>query len=81
MRMLSGRVGRDDGLGALFGEPVAQALGVAGSVGDEAPRARRAGEQIARSSEVVGIAGCEQEADRPAAIIRQRMDFRGAPAA
>ena len=78
--MLSGWVGRDDCLGAVFGEPVTQAFGIVGSVGDKASRAWCDGQEIARPSEIMGIARRKQEDDRPAAIVRQRMDFRSAPA-
>lgn len=79
--MLAGRVWRDDRLRTAFGEPVTQAPGVVGSVGDEAQRARHDGQQSPGAVEVVGIARGEFESEGPALIVGQRMDLRRAAAA
>ena len=79
--MLAGRVWRDDRLRTAFGKPVAQALGVVGSVGEEAQRTRHDGQQSSSAIEVVGIAWGEFEGDGPALIVGQRMDLRRAATA
>lgn len=75
MRMLSGRVGRDDGLDVAFGEFVTQAFGVIGSVGQQAARTADHSDQDACTDQVVGIARRDHEGEWPADVVGQRVDF------
>lgn len=79
--MLAGRVWRDDRLCAPLGEPVTQALGIVGSISDEARRTGHDGEQGTSAVEVMGVAGRELKSDRPTEIVAQRVDFGRATAA
>jgi hypothetical protein len=81
MGVLASGIWRDDRLGSARREPVAQAPGVVGSVGDEAHRARHDRQQGACAGEAVDVAGGEFEGARPAALVRQGVDFRRAAAA
>ncbi len=81
MGMLTGRIWRDHRFGTAFGKPVAQAPGVVGAVCDQACRARQQSEKGSSAIEIVGIAGSKLEGERPAPIIRQRVDLRRAATA
>ena len=81
MGMLAGRIWRDHRFGTAFGKPVAQAPGVVSTVCDQACRARQQSQKGSSAIEIVGIAGGELESERPAPIIRQRVDLRRTAAA
>jgi hypothetical protein len=73
--MFAGWVGRDHRLDAPLCQPIPQAVGVIGSVGQETPRRWNGWQQIACGRQVVTVAGGDQEGDRPATILGQRVDF------
>jgi hypothetical protein len=77
--MLARWVWRNDGVASAFCEPVAQSTRIIGSVGDELARRWNAAEDDLGSDQVVRVAGCEAELQRPADFVRHRMDFAGAP--
>ena len=77
VRMLAGWLWRDDDLAAAFGEPVAQGPGIVGAVGDELARGAGDGEQVARSVQVAGVAGGEDEGERAAELVGQRVNLGG----
>lgn len=78
--MFAGRVGRDDGFYATLCQPIAEAAGIIGSIGQEPSRRSNGWQQIACGRQIVAIAGCDQESNRAASILGQRVDFCGAPA-
>ena len=79
--MLAGRIWRDHGFDAACGEFVAQALGVIGSIGQQAAWTADHADQIACTDQVVGVARGNQEGQGAADIIGQRVDFGRLPAA
>ena len=62
-------------------QPIPQAVGVIGSVSQQASRRWNGRQQIACGRQVVTVARRDQEGDGPAAIFGQRVDFAGAAAA
>jgi hypothetical protein len=72
---------RDDGLGALFGEQVAQVVCVVGFVGEKAPDRAGTFDQLGCDGDVVDIAGRQNEDARPAFCVRERMELAGLAAA
>ena len=58
MRMLAGRVWRDD---SFDREPVAQASCVVGAIGQQATRQPGGGQEFLGASEIVAVTGCDQE--------------------
>ena len=79
--MLAGRIGRDHRLDTAPCQPIPQAVSVVCSVSEQPTRRRNRRQQFARRWQVMTIAGCDQEGDRPAAILGQRVDFGRAPTA
>ena len=77
MRMLAGRIWRDDGFDPPLREFLAQASGIIGSVGDDALRPKPQGEQAASTVEVVNVSSCDQQGIRSPDLIGQRVDFGG----
>src|SRR5580698_9415565 len=75
MWMLAGWIGRDDSLDPALGELFAQALGVIGSVGQQAARMLNHADQGSRADKIVGVAGRDHEGERPAYVVGQRVDF------
>lgn len=78
--MLARRIGWDHGLDLVLGQPIAQAVGVVGSIRNQTPGWSDRRQQIACGRKIMAIAGGDQESDRPAAVFGQRMDFGGATA-
>ncbi len=74
--MFARRIGRDDGLGPSLGKPVAQGSGVIGAIRQQAPLRTPDGKQGSGALEIMGVAGRENEGDRAACIVGQRVDFR-----
>ena len=73
--------GRDDGLDVSGSEPCAQAVGIIGFVGEQAPGRGDRTEQRYGDADVSDIARCQGDGDRSAAIVGQAVDFaRPAPA-
>ena len=79
--MLAGWVWRDDGLDAAFCQPIAQAGRVVGSIGEQPAGRRTVAKRSRAAGEVVAVAGRDQERQRAAQIVGQRVDFGRAPAA
>ena len=79
--MLARRIGRNDGLGTAFRQPIAQTVGVVGSIRDQPSGRRNRWQQIPCGGKIVAITGGDQERERTAAVFSQRVDFGGAPAA
>ena len=79
--MFAGWIGRDDGGYAALCQPIPQAIGVIGSVGQQTAGQWDCRQKIACGEQVVAVTRCDQEGDRAAAILGQRMDFGGAAAA
>jgi hypothetical protein len=61
MRMLAGRVWRDDSFDPAFSEPVAKASCVVGAIGQQATRQPGGGQEFSGASEIVAVTGCDQE--------------------
>ncbi len=78
--MFAGRIGRNDRLAAAFGKPEPQLPGIVGPVGNQPSGNGDAVPHLPRANQVVGVAGGDGEGQRPAGLIRQRMDFAGASA-
>ena len=81
MRMLAGRIWRDHGLNAPCSQLIAQASGVIGSIGQETARTADHVDQIACTHQIMGVTRGNQEGQRTANIVGQRVDFSGLPAA
>ncbi len=81
MRVLSGRIGRDDSLGAALLEPLSKPSRVVGSVSDQLTWRGNERQQVKRTVQVMGIARRQREGDGPAARIRQGVDLGRATAA
>lgn len=73
--MLARGIGRDDGFCSSLGEPVAQTCSIIGAVGEQLVAGAAYGEQRLGAGQVVGIAGREDEGDRPTGVVAQRVDF------
>lgn len=72
------RSGRgDDGFDAPILEPVAQAVGIIGFVGEQAPGWSCSAQQRYRHADIGDVARCQREGDRSAAIVGQAMDLAG----
>jgi hypothetical protein len=61
MGMLSGRIGRDDGLDPTRGQFCAQAVGIIGSIGQETAWMGNHADQAACAEQVVGVARRDQK--------------------
>jgi hypothetical protein len=81
VRMLAGRIGRDYRLDPPLGQLLAQAVGITSSVGQEAAGMGDHADEAASTDQIVGITGRDHEGQRPADMIRQRVDFCRLPAA
>ena len=79
--MLARWVGRDDGLSPAFGKPVAQGPGVIGAVRQQTALGTTDFEQRPGALEVMDVAGCENEGDRAACVVCQRVELRRPAAA
>lgn len=79
--MLAGRIGRDHRFCSAVRQPITQAVGIVSSVSQQSSGWRRSWQQLACGREIMAIAGGNQESDRTAVILGQRVDFGGAPAA
>ena len=79
--MLSGRIGRDNGLGAAPLEPLSKPSRIVGSVRDQSTWRWNERQQVERTVEVMGVARRQREGDGPAARIRQGVDLGRATAA
>lgn len=77
VRMFAVGLRRDDDVAAALGEPFAQGPGVVGAVGDELAGSTGDGEQVARSVQVAGVARGEDEGERAAELVGQRVNFGG----
>lgn len=75
MRMFACRIGRDHRFDTPPGEFIAQAVGVIGSVGQQASRMAHHADQAACTDQIVRVARCDEEGDRTADLVGQRMDF------
>ena len=73
--------GWNNSLDATGFEPVTQAVRVISFICDQVFRQRDGTQQRHGHADVGNVAGRQREGDRPAAIIGQTMDFRGATAA
>jgi hypothetical protein len=81
MRMLAGRIWRDHGLDTACGQFVAQAPGIVSSIGQQTAWIADHADQTACADQVVGVARGNQEGERTADVVGQRVDFGGLPAA
>lgn len=72
--------GWDDGLDVSRGQPVTQAVGIIGFIGEQPLWWNDRTEQRDGHSDVGDIAWCQGDGDRSAAIIGQAMDLAGPPA-
>lgn len=75
MGTLARRVGRDHGLAAPRGEPVAELVGIIGAIRDQRARQRRAFQQGAGADEIVAIARRDREGDGTAVLIGYGVNF------
>ena len=73
-------MGRDDRLASALGQPIAKLAGIVGTVGDQLLRRGDAFEQGGGTNQVVHLAGCHGESDRPADIVGQGVNL-GRPSA
>lgn len=80
VRVLAGRVGRDDRLAAVLGKPVAQGSCIIGTVGEQAVGRSGDGQQIARTAQIVGIARRQHQSARPPQLVGQRVNLGGTSA-
>jgi hypothetical protein len=80
VRVFSSWVGRDDGLAAAFGQPIAEFPGVIGAISDEPLGCRDAPQKRRHADEVMGLASCHGESDRAASTVGYGMNF-GRPSA
>ena len=69
MRVLARWVGRDDGLTAPLGEPVAQATGIVGPIGDQGLGCGNASQQSLGACEVMDLPGGDGEGPRAAVFV------------
>jgi hypothetical protein len=79
--VLSGRIGRDNSLGAALLEPLAKPSRIIGSVRDQSMWCGNERQQVERTVQIMGIARRQREGDGPAARIGQGVDLGRAPAA
>src|SRR5690606_5972121 len=77
---LARRVGRDDRLASPLSQPVTGLASVIGAVRQQAARHRTALKDKSRSDQIMGVAGCEGEAEGPAMLVGQGMNL-GSPSA
>lgn len=68
--------GRNNGFGANLGDELSNRIAVVTSVGDDAA-SRLAVQKCRRLRQIVGLAGRENEAQRPAECVREQMDLGG----
>jgi hypothetical protein len=78
--MLAGGIGRNDGLAAALGQPIAQLAGVVGTVGDQLSGCRDALHQRRRADQIMGLSGRDGEGQRPAGVVGYGVNF-GRPSA
>lgn len=71
--------GRNDRFAALFGDEIAQAIGVVGAVGQHV-FGLQAADQVAGRGHIVLLAGAEHEAHRQAESIDYSVDLGSEPA-
>lgn len=81
MWMLTGRIWRDHRLDMACGQFIAQAPGIVGSIGQRAARTVDHADQVASADQIIGVTRGNQEGQRTADIVNQRVDFGGLPAA
>ena len=67
--------GRDDGLNVSGSKPRAQAVGIIGFVGEQAPGRSDRTEQRYGDADVSDVARCQGDGDRSAAIVGQAVDL------
>ena len=79
-RLLSARGRGNHGLDALRGEELAQAVGIIGSVRDDAPDRAGSGQERNRHGEVVDVARGQKQHARPALLVAQGMNLGRTPA-
>lgn len=79
MRVFAGGVWWDDGDGAAFCQPVAQAARVVSAVGQQATGRAGDGKKCLGAVEVVPIAGGQHQSERPPGRVGQRVELAGAP--
>jgi len=59
--MLASWVWRDDRLDPAFCEPIAQARGIIGAIGEEPAGQANCCQELSGAGEIVAVAGCNQE--------------------
>lgn len=73
--MFAGRIGRDDGLAASFGQPVPEFAGIVGPVGDQLAGCGDASEERRQANQIVGLPGRYGEGQRPPDMISYGVNF------
>jgi hypothetical protein len=58
-----------------------QAIGIVGLVGDDNGVLAEVGQKRFGAGQIVGVARCDQDLDRPALLVNARMDFGREPSA
>ena len=81
MRVLSCRIGRNNGLGAAPLEPLAKPSRIVGPVRDQPTWCGNERQQVKGTVEVMGIARRQRKGNGPASRIGQGVDLGRAPAA
>ena len=76
----SSRVAGDDGLGSPIGDQVAQPVCIIGRIGKQPGEGADRRDEGRGNRDIAGVAGGQRQDPRPALIVRQGMDFGGAPA-
>lgn len=80
MRVLSRRVGWDDGLTAPLGQPVAQPPRIIGAIRQKPARGRNARQKLGHAGQIMRLARGEAERNRPPCFVGQGMNL-GRPSA
>jgi hypothetical protein len=80
IRVLACRIGWDHSLAASVCQPVAQLAGVVGAIGDQTLWGRHAPQDVAEADEVMNLARCQAEGQRPTVFVGQGMNL-GRPSA
>ena len=78
--MFAGWIGRDDSLDLALGEFDAQTVGIIGPVSQQTARMWNHSDQTAGADQIVGVARGDQQGQRSADLVGQRMDFARLPA-
>ncbi len=81
MRVLSRWIGRDDGDGAGFCQPVPQPTRIMGAVCEKARWRSGNGKQRLGTVEIMAIAGRQDQGERPSGRVGQGVELAGASAA